>query len=174
MKTNHQTLVAIISDTHSHLSLDIEAVVVGCDMVIHAGDIGNKGILERLHASTGKVIAVRGNNDSQELWSSAKCHVVNSLPQVAELHLPGGKLVVEHGQAHGWMMPDHQKLRTAHPQAKVIVYGHTHKRVIDQSATPWVVNPGAAGNIRNNGGPSCLVLHAGHQGWEFETFQFPD
>lgn len=174
MNTQNQTRIAIVSDTHAYLSPDVVAVIDSCDMVVHAGDIGSKQVLKSLQASTGKVIAVCGNNDLEHLWASDEAHVVNNLPRVGELALPGGKLVVEHGHAHGFHAPDHEKLRQAHPQARVIVYGHTHKRVIDQSQTPWVVNPGAAGHIRNHGGPSCLVLHAGHQSWEFESFQFPD
>ena len=164
--------VAIVSDTHAYLSSDVAAVAESCDMVVHAGDIGSKEILDRLNAVAARVIAVCGNNDLQHLWASDESHVVNDLPRVAELHLPGGKLVVEHGHLHGMNTPDHAKLRQAHPEAKLIVYGHTHKAVIDRSATPWVVNPGAAGITRNHGGPSCLVLQAGHQTWEIEAFQF--
>jgi hypothetical protein len=56
----------------------------------------------------------------------------------------------------------------------MIVYGHTHKRITDQSAEPWVVNPGAAGNVRTKGGPSCLILHASENSWELETIVFAD
>jgi len=94
------------------------------------------------------------------------------VPRVAELQLPGGILAVEHGHVHGPMSPDHQNLRAAHRGARVIVYGHTHKQLIDRSEMPWVVNPGAAGRIRTHGGPSCLVLLAGEQSWDLETYKF--
>lgn len=172
MKSHGTTRVAIISDTHSHLSPAVMAVVETCDVAVHAGDIGGKEILDLLHSGTGNVLAVRGNNDNSRLWASHQADVVTALPAVAELQLPGGKLVVEHGHVYGMSSPDHDKLRMAHPEAKMIVYGHTHKRVIDQSKTPWVVNPGAAGKTRNQGGPSCLVLHASDQSWEIEVFRF--
>ncbi len=63
--------------------------------------------------------------------------------------LPGGKITIEHGHTHGAHQPCHDSLRKAHADAKVIIYGHTHKQVIDKSNNPWVVNPGAAGNTRS-------------------------
>lgn len=164
--------VAIVSDTHGFLSPDVLAAVQGCDLVIHAGDIGNKGVLDQLHSATQTVHAVYGNNDLPDLWASEEFDIASALPRVVELDLPGGKLVVEHGHVHGFHAPEHEKLRKAHPGAKMIVYGHTHKRVVDQSENPWVVNPGAAGNVRTNGGPSCLVLHASEESWEIEIFKF--
>jgi putative phosphoesterase len=164
--------VAIVSDTHSFLSPDVLAIVDTCDIAVHAGDIGGKEILDALQSCTGHVLAVRGNNDVERSWATDDAAVVNALPQVAELQLPGGIMVVEHGHRHGRQSPDHEKLRNSHPQAKLIVYGHTHKKIIDQKDTPWVVNPGAAGKTRNHGGPSCLVLHASDQSWTLERFRF--
>ena len=43
---------------------------------------------------------------------------------------------------------------------------------IKPGADPNPVNPGAAGNTRNNGGPSCLVVHASSEHWEIEAFRF--
>jgi len=40
----------------------------------------------------------------------------------------------------------------------VIIYGHTHKQVIDKESTPWVINPGASGEIRNHGGSKCFTM----------------
>jgi len=174
MNATKTVRIAIVSDTHTHLSPEIISIVEGCDGVVHAGDIGSHAVLQQLHASTGEVIAVRGNNDEEHLWADHESDVVNALSRVETLSLPGGTLVVEHGHLHGFHKPDHARLRLAHPGARVIVYGHTHQRVIDQSDEPWVVNPGAAGKTRNHGGPSCLVLNANPDSWEFESFQFPD
>jgi len=164
--------VAIVSDTHGHLYPDIKAVVERCDVAVHAGDIGSRRVLDLLQQATGHVVAVRGNNDVPGLWAGNELDVLDTLPTVAELLLPGGRLAVEHGHVHGHTTPDLGKLRAAHPGARVIVYGHTHKLLIDRAKAPWVVNPGAAGRIRNDGGPSCLVLHAAKESWDVEALKF--
>jgi putative phosphoesterase len=165
--------VAIVSDTHGCLCPEVLDVVERCDMAVHAGDIGSGKVLDLLHSGTGKVHAVRGNNDVPGLWAGHELDVVNALPWITELQLPGGRLAVEHGHVHGHISPDHGKLRAAHPDTRMVVYGHTHKQVIDQAESPWVVNPGAAGRTRTNGGPSCLVLTASPEEWNLEAFQFP-
>jgi len=88
------------------------------------------------------------------------------------VELPGGILAVEHGHRHGFKAPDHQRLRAAHADARAVVYGHTHKQVVEQGSDPWILNPGAAGRERTNGGPACLILHAGEQAWRIETHRF--
>jgi hypothetical protein len=172
LSTQNSVRVAIVSDTHGHLCPNVLAVVESCDVAVHAGDIGSGRVLDVLKAGTGKVVAVRGNNDVPGLWAGNELDVLATVPRVAELLLPGGTLAVEHGHVHGQMSPDLGKLRAAHPDARVIVYGHTHKQLVDRAEDPWVLNPGAAGRIRNNGGPSCLVLHATADAWEVETFKF--
>ena len=164
--------VAILSDTHGHVCPNVLEVVKGCDMVVHAGDIGGSKVLDLLHAGTREVRAVRGNNDVPGLWASEDLDVLETVPHMAELELPGGRLAVEHGHVHGWSSPDLGKLRAAHPGVRAIVYGHTHKQLIDREDRPWVINPGAAGRIRNSGGPSCVVLTASPGSWDIETFRF--
>ena len=167
--------VAIVSDTHSYLHPEIIKLVKKCDYVVHAGDIGCNQILKLLKPKRSRVIAVKGNNDHINTWDKSEHEVVNTLQQVARLDLPGGLLVVEHGEAHGFHTPCHDKLRKAHPYARAIVYGHTHKQVIDQSSDPWVLNPGAAGKTRTHGGASCLVLHASPiKDWNIECFRFSE
>lgn len=174
---NHPTdalSVAILSDTHGHVCPNVLAVVASCEMAVHAGDIGSIRVLEQLHHAAGSVHAVTGNNDVPGLWAGEELDALSKLPQVVELQLPGGSLAVEHGHVHGQMSPDLGKLRAAHPRARAIVYGHTHRLLVDQDQEPWVLNPGAAGRIRNRRGPSCLVLHAGADCWRVETFKFAD
>ena len=164
--------VAILSDTHGHVCPQVLAVVKSCDIAVHAGDIGSSNVLDQLQSGTGDVHAVRGNNDVPGLWHGDELDVLETIPDVAELELPGGRLAVEHGHAHGWSSPDLGQLRAAHPGVRAIVYGHTHRQLIDREQSPWVINPGAAGRIRNRGGPSCLVLTASPGSWNIETFRF--
>lgn len=166
--------VAILSDTHGHVCPNVLDVVATCDIAVHAGDIGSAGVLQRLREVTGAVYAVRGNNDVPGLWAGDELGVLGTVPRATELELPGGLLAVEHGHAHGPMSPDLGRLRAAHRGARAIVYGHTHRMLVDRTSLPWVLNPGAAGRIRNRGGPSCLVLSAREDSWQVEEFKFRD
>jgi len=156
--------VGILSDTHGFLDERVAEVIQQCDYAIHAGDIGRVDILQALNPIK-ETFAVRGNND----YVSG----LDSLPEKKQIELPGGLIIVEHGHRHGGF-PEHDALRQDHTEARLIIYGHTHKRVIDTNAEPWVVNPGAAGRERTKGGPSCLVLHASELEWHIETFLFKD
>jgi hypothetical protein len=122
-----------------------------------------------LPAST---LAVTGNNDHERAWPPAQRERVKQLPRVAQLDLPGGMVKIEHGHIHDINKPDHEDLRLAHPEARLVVYGHTHRKLIDDFSLPWVVNPGAAGSTRTRGGASCLVLSASETQWTFESFRF--
>lgn len=169
---NTSTTVGILSDSHGYLDPRIKEAVNHCDYIIHAGDIFNAGVLEQLQPKK-ELIAVAGNNDYEAAWDNQEADVVNALPQNARLELPGGLLVVEHGHRLG-NMPDHDDLRWDHAEARLIVYGHTHRRVIDQKEEPWVINPGASGEVRTHGGPSCLLLSASEDEWKIETVLFED
>ena len=162
--------VGILSDTHGYLDSRIAEVIRDCDHAIHAGDIMGAQVLEQLQPRN-TVVAIAGNNDFPALWDRSEAAIVSALPKTAQLELPGGMIKVEHGHRFG-AHPDHEQLRWDHAEARLIVYGHTHKRVIDQNAEPWVVNPGAAGRERTKGGPSCLVLNASEAEWKIETILF--
>jgi putative phosphoesterase len=172
MTIERPVTVALVSDTHGYIYPEILSVVARCDRVVHAGDVCGKHILDALHEVNDDVVAVAGNNDLPERWPEDERDTVIALPRIAELQLPGGQLSVEHGHEHGWATPDLVGLRAAHPRAKAVVYGHTHHRMVDKSDSPWILNPGAAGKVRNNGGPSCLVIHASSEHWEIEAFRF--
>ena len=164
--------VGILSDTHGYLDERIAEVIRDCDYAIHAGDIMGAHILEQLQPRH-EVIAVAGNNDHPTIWNKDESDIVSALPRMNDLELPGGTVRIEHGHRLGGF-PDHAQLRWDHAEVKLVVYGHTHKRIIDQQAEPWIVNPGAAGRERTKGGPSCLVLHASETEWTIKTVLFAD
>lgn len=164
--------VGILSDSHGYLDPRIADTVNGCEYIIHAGDIFNAGVLNQLSPTTG-LIAVAGNNDIPAVWNEAEHDIVNTLPLMAELDLPGGTLTVEHGHRFG-NHPGHDQLREHHQHSKLVVYGHTHHRIIDQEKSPWVINPGASGKVRTHGGPSCLILTVNEKHWQIETSVFPE
>lgn len=171
---SQQISVAIVSDTHAYLHPEVAKLVRQCDIAIHAGDICDAAILDALQPKSGQVIAVAGNNDYAAAWPAHQLERVKALPQVASLNLPGGMIAIEHGHIHDMSSPDHEDLRLAHPDARMVVYGHTHRKVIDDFKLPWVVNPGAAGATRTRGGASCLVLIANEALWKIESYRFDD
>jgi putative phosphoesterase len=165
------TTVAIISDTHAVLDPRIAEVISQADIAIHAGDIGNANVLNAMRPKSGQVIAVSGNNDHAVFWPTEQSRIVEAMPEIARLDLPGGSVAVEHGHRHSARSPDHRSLRQAHPDAKLVIYGHTHHQVVDDTSLPWVVNPGAAGATRTHGGPSYLILTASEHDWKIESFR---
>ncbi|HQT43808.1 MAG TPA: YfcE family phosphodiesterase [Halothiobacillus sp.] len=168
LESQASVCVGIISDTHGAIENPILVLMQQCDVIVHAGDILDPDILRRATPKSGHIIAVRGNNDTAEQWPRGTARLLESLPETALLKLPGGVLVVEHGHRVNPAHQRHEKLRARHPNARVIVYGHTHHRVVDTQEPIWVLNPGAAGKVRAYGGAGCLVLHATAAHWWVE------
>lgn len=163
--------IGILSDSHGFTDPAVVGVMAKCDIAIHAGDIMAEVALDDVRRHT-KTFAVAGNNDVSGLKRVDSKPATEFLPDVVLIKLPSGTIAVEHGHLHGFHQPDHQKLTAAHPDARAIIYGHTHVQLIDQSQVPWILNPGAAGHIRNYGGPKCLVLHIEADQWRVVTHNF--
>lgn len=163
--------VALLSDTHGALDTRVQEMVGTCDLVVHGGDIGRASILAQLQPRLGRVLAVFGNNDVARKWPEEDRALLVHLPEWLEQTLPGGKLVVIHG--HQVPARDrHRLLRARFPRARAILYGHSHRLVLDDETMPWVLNPGAAGRSRTHGGPSCMILIATPTEWRVETHRF--
>jgi uncharacterized protein len=140
--------LGVISDTHGLLRAAVLEVFEGVDHILHGGDVGKWDVLVELEA-VAPVTAVYGNVDGVEMRSK--------LPQVAEVELDGFRIVVTHGDQLG--SPTPAKLHEAFPDAEIIVYGHTHKpllELVDKTVT--VMNPGGAGAPRFGLLPSVGIL----------------
>lgn len=130
--------LGVISDTHGQLRPEVFDVFAAVDHILHGGDVGTRQILIELEA-LAPVTAVFGNTDGPALRSR--------LPQVATVELDGFAVVVTHGDQLG--APTPAILHDAFPAAEIIVYGHTHKpllELVDRTVT--VMNPGSAGPRR--------------------------
>jgi len=172
-RLSHQR-IGIISDTHGYLDPRIAEVIESCDLAIHAGDIMGQHVLEKMQPRSGDVVAIRGNNDNEFVWDCEEHADLEKLDHVAEIELQGGSLVVVHGHMHGGNHPNHTIMRNQFPHARTIIYGHSHKMICDTESAPWVINPGAAGQTRTRGGPSCLVLDVSGDNWNVEEIRFKD
>jgi uncharacterized protein len=140
--------LGIISDTHGLLRPEVFDVFREVDHILHGGDVGEPEILIELEA-IAPVTAVYGNVDPPEIRSR--------LPQVATLELDGFNIVVTHGDQ--FEHPTPEKLHAAFPRAEVIVYGHTHKPLLELvERTVTVMNPGSAGAARFDLKPSVGIM----------------
>lgn len=82
-----EIVIGVISDTHGLLRPEALAVLAGSQLIIHAGDVGDAAILERLR-QIAPVHAVRGNVDV-EPWA-------RELPETAVVEAGGVSLYVLH------------------------------------------------------------------------------
>jgi uncharacterized protein len=135
-------LVGLISDTHGLVRPEVFEALDGVELILHAGDVGGPSIIHEL-ATIAPVRAVFGNTD------------VAGEPGLAEsldLKLDGLTIHVSHGhEVRGGPTPGQLLTRYT---ADVIVYGHTHKPLVERAGARLVVNPGAAGPRRFSLKPS--------------------
>lgn len=130
-------VVGLISDTHGLLRPAVFDALAGVDLILHAGDVGGRELLDELGA-IAPVRAVFGNTDPPGVpW----------LAEALDLTIGGLRVHVQHGHELG--RPNPGRVHAAYPDADVCVYGHTHKQVIWRAPDGrLVVNPGAAGHRR--------------------------
>lgn len=136
--------LGLISDTHSLMRAEALAALDGVALILHAGDVGSYSVLRELQM-IAPVQAVFGNVDDPML----------GLPQALDLTLEGVRIHVSHGHELGSPTPA-GLLHRYH--ADVIVYGHTHKALVERHGATLIVNPGAAGPKRFNLKPSVGLL----------------
>lgn len=118
------------------------------DHILHAGDIGPWDLIIELQA-LAPVTAVFGNTDGLDVRAK--------VPHVAELELDGFPIVVTHGDQFGSPAP--AELHEAFPRAEIIIFGHSHRpllELVDKTVT--VMNPGGAGAPRFGIPPSVGIL----------------
>jgi putative phosphoesterase len=139
-------LVGLVSDTHGLVRPEIFEALRGVALILHAGDVGGLGILDQLRV-IAPVRAVYGNTDSPG---------EPGLEARLRLEVEGRSIHVSHGHELGGG-PTAEKL-LARYTADIIVYGHTHKPLVERAGTRLVVNPGAAGPRRFKLQPSVARM----------------
>ena len=160
--------IALLSDSHGTVLPPLLARLAGVDLIVHAGDVGGRGVLRELRRC-GPLCAVAGNNDTPGQWPAGEALACQALPEAISIQLTGGTLLVIHGHQFPNVASRHTRLRAAFPDARCVVYGHSHRRCIDDGAWPWVVNPGASGRARAYDGAGGLLLSVSAEHWRIEV-----
>jgi putative phosphoesterase len=142
MDMNRQVyVVGLIADTHGLVRPEIARVFAGVDLIVHAGDVGGPAVLASLQ-TMAPVEAVYGNVDDPKDPALARERV---------LPLGGLTLHVSHGHEVGSPTP---ALLFARYGGDVLVFGHTHRAVVEWRGDRLAINPGAAGPRRFDLHPS--------------------
>ncbi|WP_370068192.1 metallophosphoesterase [Mycobacterium sp. MAA66] len=144
----------LISDTHvpkraRDLPARVWDEVARADVVVHAGDWVEMGLLDELGRRAVRLVACWGNNDGPELRAR--------LPERADVTLEGVRFTVTHetGAATG----RDARMARQYPDTDVLVFGHSH--------IPWdstaesglrLLNPGSPTDRRRQ--PYCTYLTA--------------
>ena len=124
--------IGLISDTHGLLREEAVQALAGSELIIHAGDVGDRNILEAL-AKIAPVVAVRGNVDTAE-WAK-------SLPETTIAESQGVNIYVLHDCNSLDLDP---KAAGFH----IVVSGHSHKPGRSERDGVLYINPGSAGPRR--------------------------
>jgi putative phosphoesterase len=130
----------VVSDTHgsappARRSFEFVAEFfarAGVDFILHAGDAGHVSVLETLEA-VAPVAAVRGNADPLDLIEALpdRVRIEAGERTVLLLHGHHGKTAVKAAQA------------AAAPDIDVIVFGHSHRPLIERAGATILFNPGS-------------------------------
>lgn len=147
--------VGIISDTHGLLRPEAERALAGAELIIHAGDVGNPGILTRLKR-IAPVFAVRGNVDTE--------HWAQELPV---------NTVVEVGDASFYVLHNLREL-DLRPEAagfQAVISGHTHQAAQSERDGVLYLNPGSAGPRRFQLPVTVALVDLARKPWDVRIIE---
>ena len=156
--------ILIVSDTHRRNDNYIKVLerVAPVDMVIHCGDIEGSEYLIAQSAGC-PVQMVVGNND-----------FFSDLPREKEFMVGKYKVWLTHGHHYLVSMGNANIKREARMRGvDIVMYGHTHKPVVDREGDLTAVNPGSLTYPRQEGRkPSFVIMDLDRKGEAHFTINY--
>jgi len=126
--------IGVVSDTHGYYDPLLDELFAGAAGIVHAGDIGDFGILERLRG-LAPLTAVAGNTDPPFL--------APDLPLEVEVEIAGLRIIVCHIVAN--LMREREPVREGFD---LVISGHSHRAAVEWRQETLFLNPGSAGRAR--------------------------
>src|ERR1700748_638861 len=147
------TQIGLISDTHGLLREEALTALRGSELIVHAGDVGDRDILPRLR-QIAPVVAIRGNVDTAA-WARRE------LPEIA---------VAQAGDISIYILHDVHTLdlNPAKSGFPIVVSGHSHKYLQTEKDGVLYINPGSAGPRRFTLPITLARLDLGVTPWKLE------
>ena len=125
-------LIGVLSDTHGLLRPEAVAALQGVDHILHAGDVGDPGILAALR-SIAPLTAIRGNID--------RAGVCAELPATEVVELAGALFYLVHSVHDLDITPEAAGVAA-------VISGHSHHPGYQSHRDVLYLNPGSAGPRR--------------------------
>lgn len=177
----HAIAIGVLADTHiphrlATLPPQVPQVfaAAGVTLILHAGDVDEPGALDPL-AAIAPVIAVRGN-----LHLAARSRSSPHLPYAVVLDVLGQQIVLTHGHGrpHQWLWDKRRgfiqrapaaetrdafnaellrRNQRRFPDADILIFGHSHRRLMRRVGRTLFLNPGAIAHARDES-PSVALL----------------
>lgn len=135
--------IGVISDTHGLLRPEALTALKGVDHILHAGDVGDAAILDRL-SQVAPLTAIRGNIDR-----SGPCA---ALPATEAVELHGRLFYLLHALADLDLKPEAAGI-------SAVISGHSHKASVETRNGVLFLNPGSAGPRRFSLPITLALLH---------------
>ena len=163
--------LGVVSDTHGSAPparRTFEFVAdffgrAGVNLILHAGDAGHVSVLETLEA-VAPVVAVRGNADPLDL--------IEVLPDRVWIEAGDRMALLLHGH-HGKTAVTAASA-AADPAIDLIVFGHSHRPLIDREGTTILFNPGSPVERRWNPHFGLGLIDVSDEAIEPELVLFAD
>ena len=145
-------LAVVLADTHiprraRALPEELVPYLKRADLILHAGDLIEISLLDEL-ALYAPVRAVKGNVDLPEV----------DLPETLEFDFGGARIAMIHdsGRKEG----RRRRLARRFPDARVIVFGHSHVPFLEDEDGLLLLNPGSPTDKRRQPRHTFALLHA--------------
>jgi putative phosphoesterase len=138
--------ILVLSDSHGAVDNMRRAVrLVRPDHILFLGDCLGDAARLRIHCRAIPMDVVPGN-----------CDGPRSQPAERLLRLGGHAILMMHGHTRGVKRGLMNAVYAAREQgAEVLLFGHTHRPLLDYDGTLYTMNPGAAGDRFS---PTCGVI----------------
>lgn len=160
-------IVGVLSDTHVPdrarcLPPALFETFNGVDLILHAGDIACQEVLSELE-TLAPVVAVAGNMDPPELQAR--------LPRRQEVVVGGYRIGLIHG--HQLRGPLAQGALRAFTGVDAVVFGHSHRPLLETRNGVLLLNPGSPTDRRRSPRCTCALLFPGPSGLRGELRELP-
>jgi len=133
--------ICLVSDTHSHIGVDVLEQCEDVDEIWHAGDVGSLEVLDKLRETGKEIKAVYGNIDNSRIRADLELNL--------HFSCEGVTVFITHIGGYPGRYTKRVKAILKESKPDLYICGHSHicKVVPDRSLSLLHMNPGACGQV---------------------------